>query len=293
MANIISGIELSAKLKASFCKEVQALKAKGVVPGLGVILVGDNPASHSYVTAKEQDCKEVGILSKDCRLSSSTTQEELLAIIEEMNNDPTLHGILVQLPLPKTIEQQKIIYAISPQKDVDGFHPVSIGKMVLGEETFLPCTPHGVIKLLEFANIPTQAKEVVIIGRSNIVGKPLANLLLRRGLYGDATVSVCHSATPDIAKISKQADILIVAVGSPNIVTANMVKPGAIVIDVGVNRIPDSTKKSGFRLCGDVDFESVKEVAKAITPVPGGVGPMTRTMLLYNIIQSAKRSLLS
>lgn len=291
MAQIISGLELSSSLKASFVAEVEALKKSGVTPGLGVILVGENPASKSYVTAKEKDCEEVGIYSQDCRLSESTTEEELLAIIKTMNSDDRLDGILVQLPLPKHINEQKVIYAIDPKKDVDGFHPVSIGKMMLGEKTFLPCTPHGVVKMLESANIKTAGKKVVIVGRSNIVGKPLANLLVGKGDYANATVTVCHTATANLKAETLQADILIAAAGSPKMISGDMVREGAVVIDVGVNRIADATKKSGFALCGDVDFESVEPKASFITKVPGGVGPMTRTMLLYNIIESAKQRL--
>lgn len=291
MATIINGATLSATMKADFIKKVAVLKEKGITPGLGVILVGENPASKSYVTAKEQDCQEVGIYSQDCRVPESTTEEELLSIIDKMNHDDRLDGILVQLPLPKHINEQKVIDAISPSKDVDGFHPVNIGKMVLGEKTFLPCTPHGVIKMLEASGISVSGKKVVIVGRSNIVGKPLANLLIQRAPYGNATVTVCHTATLALKEHTLQADILIAAAGCAKMIKADMVKEQAVVIDVGVNRIPDSSKKSGFRLVGDVDFDAVEKKASAITPVPGGVGPMTRTMLLYNILQSAENRL--
>lgn len=292
MAKMINGLELSAKMKAQFIEKVKSLKEQGVIPGLGVILVGENPASQSYVTAKERDCQEVGIYSQDCRVAESTSEAELLEIIHRMNQDDRLDGILVQLPLPKHINEQKVINAISAEKDVDGFHPISIGKMMLGEKTFLPCTPHGVIKMLEFADIPVSGKKVVIVGRSNIVGKPLANLLIQRGTYANATVTVCHTGTKDLKAETLQADILIAAAGSPQMIGADMVKEGTVVIDVGVNRIPDSSKKSGFRLVGDVDFTEIEKKASAITPVPGGVGPMTRTMLLYNILQSAENRLM-
>lgn len=284
---LISGVEISAAMKEELRGKVEELAARGVVPGLGVVLVGDDPASRSYVTAKERDCEEVGIFSADHRLPVETTEAELLQLISEMNADDKLDGILVQLPLPKHIDEEKIIMAIDPCKDVDGFHPVSVGKMMLGQKTFLPCTPHGVIKMLEAADVKVSGSKVVIVGRSNIVGKPLANLLIQRGPYANATVTVCHTGTRDLKGEILQADIVIAAAGVPKMITGDMVREGAVVIDVGINRIPDATKKSSFRLCGDVDFDSVVEKASFITPVPGGVGPMTRAMLLSNIVESA------
>ncbi len=288
-AKIISGLELSASMKENIKDRVSKLKEKGVTPGLAVVLVGNNPASQSYVTAKEKDCEEVGIYSEDIRIPAETTEAELLALIDRLNKDEKLDGILVQLPLPKHIDEQKIIMAIAPSKDVDGFHPVSVGKMMLGQETFLPCTPHGVIKMLESANVKTSGKKVVVVGRSNIVGKPLANLLINRGDYANATVTICHTGTADLKAETLQADVVIAAAGVPKMINADMVREGAVVIDVGVNRIPDETKKSGFRLVGDVDYEPLLEKASFITPVPGGVGPMTRTMLLENIVVSASK----
>ena len=226
---------------------------------------------------------------KSIRLPESTTEQELLKIIDELNNDKSVHGILVQLPLPKHIDEEKVIMAISPEKDVDGFHPVSVGNMMIGKKSYLPCTPHGVLVLLKTMNIETNGKHAVIVGRSNIVGKPLAILLARK--EANSTVTICHTGTKDIASFTKQADILIAAVGRPNTITADMVKPGATVIDVGVNRIPDDTKKSGFRLVGDVDFDAVKEVASFITPVPRGVGPMTIAMLMHNTLEAALNTL--
>jgi len=288
MANIIDGKQVAADIRAELKAEVASLKEKGIVPGLGVILVGEDPASRSYVTAKEKACEEAGIYSDDNRLPADTSSEDLLALIDKMNKDPKIHGILVQLPLPKHMDESEMLRAVVPEKDVDGFHPVNVGKMVLGEKAFLSCTPHGIIKLLEKSGTETKGRHVVVVGRSNIVGKPVANMLLQKKEGANATVTVCHTGTPDIGHFSKQADILIVAAGRPNTVTADMVKDGAVVIDVGVNRIEDASKKNGFRLVGDVDFESVSKKASLITPVPGGVGPMTITMLLYNTVESAK-----
>ena len=265
------------------------IKTKGINPCLAVILVGENPASVSYVTGKQKALAEVGMLDKSIKLPESTTEEELLNLIDELNKDDSVHGILVQLPLPKHINEQKVILAISPDKDVDGFHPVSVGNLVIGNKSYLPCTPHGIIVLLKKMGIETDGKNAVVIGRSNIVGKPVALLLTRREC--NATVTICHTGTKNLAEITKQADILIAAVGKPQTVTADMVKPGAAVIDVGVNRIPDETKKSGFRLVGDVDFEAVKEIASFITPVPRGVGPMTIAMLMQNTLEAAMEKL--
>lgn len=289
-AQIIDGKQVAADMRAELKAEVGELKTQGIVPGLGVILVGDDPASRSYVTAKERACEEMGIYSDDNRLPAEATQEELMALVEKMNNDPKINGILVQLPLPKGLNEAEVLLAIDPDKDVDGFHPTNVGKMVVGEKAFLPCTPHGVIQLLLRSEVKIEGAEVVIVGRSNIVGKPLANMLIQKNEKGNATVTVCHTRTKDLAFHTKQADIVIAAAGRPNTITADMVKEGVVVIDVGVNRVEDATKKKGYRLAGDVDFEAVKEKASFITPVPGGVGPMTITMLLYNTVESAKRA---
>ena len=289
-ARIIDGKELARRLRAEIAAGVAELKARtGSVPGLAVILVGDNPASVSYVTAKEKACGEVGMLSREIRLPAETTEAELLARIRELNADPAIHGILVQLPLPRHIREKAVIDAIAPEKDVDGFTPVNVGRMLIGEPCFLPCTPHGIIKLVEFGGMNLAGKHVVVIGRSNIVGKPVAALLARKET--NATVTLCHTGTPDIAAFTRQADAVVVATGRPGTLTGDMLKPGAVVIDVGVNRVPDPSKPKGFRLVGDADFASCAAVASAITPVPGGVGPMTITMLLWNTLESAKRAL--
>jgi len=277
-------------MRAELKQETAKLKEKGIVPGLGVILVGEDPASKSYVTAKERACEEIGIYSDDNRLPAETSQRDLLALVEKMNNDPKINGILVQLPLPKGLDESEVLLAIDPAKDVDGFHPMNVGKMVVGEKAFLPCTPHGVIQLLIRSNVKLEGAEVVIVGRSNIVGKPLANMLIQKSPTGNATVTVCHTRTRNLAEHTRRADIVIAAAGRPGTITADMVKDGVVVIDVGVNRVEDPTKKKGYRLVGDVDFEAVKEKASLITPVPGGVGPMTITMLLYNTVQSAKKA---
>jgi methylenetetrahydrofolate dehydrogenase (NADP+)/methenyltetrahydrofolate cyclohydrolase len=289
-AQIIDGKQVAADMRAELKDEVAKLKEKGIVPGLGVILVGEDPASQSYVTAKERACENIGLYSDDNRLSADTSQEELMALVEKMNKDPKINGILVQLPLPKGLNEAEVLLAIDPAKDVDGFHPVNVGKMVVGEKAFLPCTPHGVIQLLKRSGVAIEGAEVVIVGRSNIVGKPLANMLIQKKPNANATVTVCHTRTKDLNYHTKRADIVIAAAGRPNTVTADMVKEGVVVIDVGVNRVEDATKKRGYRLVGDVDFEAVKEKASFITPVPGGVGPMTITMLLYNTVESAKRA---
>ncbi len=289
-AQIIDGKQVAADMRAELKQETAKLKEKGIVPGLGVILVGEDPASKSYVTAKERACEEIGIYSDDNRLPAETSQRDLLALVEKMNNDPKINGILVQLPLPKGLDESEVLLAIDPAKDVDGFHPMNVGKMVVGEKAFLPCTPHGVIQLLIRSNVKLEGAEVVIVGRSNIVGKPLANMLIQKSPTGNATVTVCHTRTRNLAEHTRRADIVIAAAGRPGTITADMVKDGVVVIDVGVNRVEDPTKKKGYRLVGDVDFEAVKEKASLITPVPGGVGPMTITMLLYNTVQSAKKA---
>ncbi len=291
MATIIDGKQMAASMRAEIKDKVAELKkTSGITPGLAVILVGDNPASKSYVTAKEKACAEAGIASFDCRIPESTTEAELLEIIEKFNNDAAVHGILVQLPLPSHINEDKIITAIHPDKDVDGFHPMNVGRMLIGEKCFLPCTPHGILQMLKRSGVKVAGAHAVVVGRSNIVGKPVACLLMQKSDLGNATVTLCHTRTRDLASFTRQADILIVASGHPNTVTADMVKPGAIVIDVGVNRVEDASAPRGYRLVGDVDFEGVKEVASLITPVPGGVGPMTITMLLYNTLESAQQS---
>ena len=287
-AKIIDGKEISETIRGELKNRISVLKEKGITPGLGVILVGNNPASRSYVTAKERACDSIGIYSDDNRLPEDVTETDLLKKINEMNVDPKIHGILVQLPLPKHINESTVLLAIDPKKDVDGFHPINVGKMMIGEDTFFPCTPHGVLQMLLRSKIETSGKHVVVIGRSNIVGKPVANMLLQKRDGANATVTLCHTGTKSIESHTLQADILIAASGFPNTVTADMVKPGAVVIDVGVNRIEDNTKKSGYRLVGDVDYDGVSAIASAITPVPGGVGPMTITMLLYNTVLSAE-----
>jgi methylenetetrahydrofolate dehydrogenase (NADP+)/methenyltetrahydrofolate cyclohydrolase len=291
-AKIIDGKQIAAQMREELKQKVAQLKTKGITPGLAVILVGEDPASKSYVTAKEKACEEIGMYSSDNRLPASTGQTEVMALIEELNHDPKIHGILVQLPLPKQINEDTVLLAIDPKKDVDGFHPVNVGKMVVGQRAYFPCTPHGVIQLLTRSGVKLDGAEVVVVGRSNIVGKPVANMLIQKSPTGNATVTVCHTRTTNLADHVRRADIIIAAAGRPNTITADMVKPGAVVIDVGVNRIEDATKKNGYRLVGDVDFEAVKEKASLITPVPGGVGPMTITMLLYNTVESAEQTIL-
>jgi len=290
-ATVLSGKELAKKMRAQLAQEVQILQEKGITPGLTVILVGQDPASQSYVKAKGRACSEIGIRGRDIKLPEDTSQESLLNHIDTLNEDPSVHGILVQLPLPPHIDTDKVIQRISPDKDVDGFHPVNLGKMVLGKKTFLPCTPHGVIKMLEAAGIDIPGKNIVIMGRSNIVGKPLAVMLMQKGPLANATVTVCHTKTKNLKAHTLEADIIVAAVGRPEVLTADMVKEGAIIIDVGVNRVEDPQAGRGYRLVGDVDFSEVKEKAAFITPVPGGVGPMTITMLLFNTVESAQKGL--
>ncbi len=287
-AKTIDGKKLAEETRAEIARGVAALKEeKGVTPGLAVILVGDNPASVSYVTAKEKACREAGMLSREIRMPATVAEDELIAEIERFNADPAIHGILVQLPLPKGFSEKRVIDAIAPEKDVDGFTPVNVGKMLIGDDCFLPCTPHGIIKLIEVTGMELAGKHAVVIGRSNIVGKPVAALLSRKSV--NATVTLCHTGTKDLAAFTRTADVVVVAAGRPNTLTGDMLKPGAVVIDVGVNRVPDVTKEKGYRLCGDADFDSCAQVASAITPVPGGVGPMTITMLLWNTLESARR----
>lgn len=289
MATIIDGKQIAADTRAEVAERTAKLKEKGITPCLAVILVGENPASVSYVTGKRKALAECGMEDRSLDLPAETTEAELLDLIAKLNADDSVHGILVQLPLPKHIDEEKVLLAIDPAKDVDGFHPVNVGNMVIGKKAFLPCTPHGIIVLLQKMGIETSGKHAVVIGRSNIVGKPVSLLLARRDT--NCTVTMCHTGTKNMAEIVKQADIIVAASGHPNTVTADMVKDGAVVIDVGVNRIPDATKKSGFRLVGDVDFEAIKEKASFITPVPGGVGPMTIAMLMVNTLESAENKL--
>jgi len=288
-AQILDGKSIAQEIREGIKKEVMELKERhGVVPGLVTILVGENPASVSYVTAKQRTAHELGFYSVQENLPENVSEDELLKLIDKYNRDEKIHGILVQLPLPKHINERKVLYAIDPRKDVDGFHPVNVGKLVIGEPCFIPCTPYGILILLVKTGVPVEGADVVVIGRSNIVGKPIANLLMqKRKPVGNATVTVCHTGTKDIASHSRRADILIVAAGVPKFVTADMVKEGAVVIDVGVNRI-GTTPDGKAKLCGDVDFDAVKEKASFITPVPGGVGPMTITMLMKNTLESAK-----
>ncbi|WP_191013547.1 bifunctional methylenetetrahydrofolate dehydrogenase/methenyltetrahydrofolate cyclohydrolase FolD [Treponema zioleckii] len=288
-AQIIDGKAIALEVRAGVAEKVKALKEKGVNPCLAVILVGENPASVSYVTGKRKALAEAGMVDRSENLPENTTEEELLALIDKLNKDDSVHGILVQLPLPKHINEDKVIMAIAPSKDVDGFHPVSVGNMMIGRPGFLPCTPHGIIVLLKRMGIQTSGKHAVVIGRSNIVGKPVSILLARKET--NCTVTICHTGTKDIGSFTKNADIIVVASGHPHTLTKEMVKPGAVVIDVGVNRIPDASKKSGFRLIGDADFDDLKEIASYITPVPGGVGPMTIAMLIYNTLEAAENSI--
>ncbi|MBI4300992.1 MAG: bifunctional methylenetetrahydrofolate dehydrogenase/methenyltetrahydrofolate cyclohydrolase FolD, partial [Chloroflexi bacterium] len=284
-AKIIDGNKIAEEIRAEVAAQVQDLKERqNISPGLAVVLVGENPASVSYVTGKAKACQETGIHEETIRLPESTTEEELLALIDRLNQDPHFHGILVQMPLPKRINENKIINALKPEKDVDGFHPVNVGKLLIGEPNFIPCTPHGVQQMLIRSGYDPSGKHVVICGRSNLVGKPLAAILVQKREGANATVTICHTGSKNMGNYTRQGDILVAAAGSPRLITADMVKEGAVVIDVGVNRVSDPTRKSGFRLVGDVDFEAVKEKAEAITPVPGGVGPMTVTMLLVNTV---------
>ena len=287
-AKIISGTEVAKQIREDLAKEVVMLKEKfNVVPGLVTILVGENPASVSYVTGKQKTAKELGFYSIQDNQPADIPETKLLELINQYNKDPRIHGILVQLPLPKHVNETKVLYAIDPRKDVDAFHPVNVGKMMIGEADYLPCTPAGIQQLLIRSGVKTDGAEVVVLGRSNIVGKPIANILLQKQKGANATVTICHTGTKDTAFHTRRADILIVAAGKPKAVTADMVKEGAVVIDVGVNRIGLS-KEGKAILCGDVDFETVKEKAGFITPVPGGVGPMTITMLMANTVKAAK-----
>lgn len=287
-AKIISGTEVARQIREELKQEIVRLKEKhNLVPGLVTVLVGADPASQSYVGGKEKTSIELGIYSERHDLPEETTQDELLALVDRLNKDPRIHGILVQLPLPKHLDETEVLFAINPKKDVDGFHPVNVGKLMIGEPDYLPCTPHGIQQLLIRTGVQVEGAEVVVVGRSNIVGKPIANILLQKRTGANATVTICHTGTRDISFHTRRADILIVAAGRPKAVTADMVKEGAVVIDVGVNQV--GTTAEGKRiLVGDVDFEGVKEKASAITPVPGGVGPMTITMLMVNTVKAAR-----
>jgi methylenetetrahydrofolate dehydrogenase (NADP+) / methenyltetrahydrofolate cyclohydrolase len=285
---VIDGTALAARMQGEVARRVAVLGAKGVTPGLTVVLVGDDPASAVYVGAKERTCVELGMQGETIRLPATTNQAELLSIVDRLNADPAVHGILVQMPLPKGIDPDAIVRRIRPDKDVDGFHPVNVGKLWIGErDGFAPCTPSGVLYMLRTYGVTTAGADCVIVGRSNIVGKPMAALMVQPGV--DSTVTMCHSKTRDLAEHTRRADILIVAAGRAEMVTGDMVKPGAVVVDVGMNRIPDATRKSGTRLVGDVAFESVREVASLITPVPGGVGKMTIAMLMANTVKAAEQ----
>ncbi|MBU4186513.1 MAG: bifunctional methylenetetrahydrofolate dehydrogenase/methenyltetrahydrofolate cyclohydrolase FolD [Proteobacteria bacterium] len=290
-AKIISGTEIAKEIRVELKKEIAELKEKhGLTPGLATVLVGDDPASKVYVGQKDKSCNNLGIYSRMINLPADASEEDLLKLVDELNNDSNIHGILIQLPLPKHINETRVLYAIDPNKDVDGFHPVNVGKMVIGEKCFLPCTPHGVLELLSRSGVKTEGAEVVIVGRSNIVGKPVLNLMLQKRPSGNATVTLCHTRTKDLSFHTKRADILIVATGHPKTVTGDMVSEGVVVIDVGVNRI-GKTPEGKAILVGDVEFDSVKEKAAAITPVPGGVGPMTIVMLMTNTVEAARNTL--
>ena len=281
---MIDGKVVAKAVKEDVAGRVQALKAKGIRPGLATVLVGDDPASHVYVRNKQRTCEELGMYTVGHHLPPTTSQDELLGLVHRLNDDPAIHGILVQLPLPKPLRSEPILNAMSPHKDVDGLHPFNMGKLLMGEPRFVPCTPAGVLAMLDYYKLPIEGKAAVVVGRSNLVGKPSALLLMHR----HATVTVCHSKTLDLAGVCRRADIVVAAMGSARSITAGMVREGVVVIDVGTNSVPDASKKSGQRLVGDVDFETVREKAAAITPVPGGVGPMTRAMLLWNTVLAAE-----
>jgi len=289
-AQIISGKDIAAEIRAELTEEVARLKDDlGVTPGLATVLVGEDPASQMYVGMKNKTAGEMGIYSRQITLDAETSEDELLGVVAGLNADPAINGILVQIPLPDHIEEGKVLEAIHPSKDVDGFHPVNVGRLSTGSgDFFAPCTPAGVIEMLMRSGHDPSGKHVVVVGRSNLVGKPVAALLIRKERGGNATVTVCHSRTPDLGAVTRTADILIVAMGRPEMITADMVRPGAVVIDVGTSRVEDPTQDKGYRVCGDVLFDEVAKVAAAISPVPGGVGPMTITMLLSNTVKSAR-----
>lgn len=290
-ARLLDGTAIANTIRADIAKDVAGLVAGGVQPGLAVVIVGDDPASRVYVASKGKACLEAGMHSETIRLPDTATEAELLAIVDRLNADPRIHGFLVQLPLPKHIRTERVLLRIDPKKDVDGFHPMNVGRVSVGDPSaFRPATPYGCQQMLIRAGIETKGAHAVIVGRSNIVGKPIANLLVQDTPGGNATVTICHSRSRDLQAITRQADILVVAIGKPEFVTADMVKPGAVVVDVGINRVPDATRPKGYRIVGDVAFEPVAQVASWITPVPGGVGKMTIAMLLCNTVQAAKQS---
>jgi len=291
-ARLIDGAAIAAQLREELSGRIGALRARGVAPGLAVILAGDNPASISYVRGKTRACAELGIVSETLRPPAAISEAELLGIVADLNADARFHGILVQLPLPGHLDEHRITRAVAPHKDVDGLHPINLGLLLRGEGRLLPCTPAGVQQLLLRSGHDPAGRHVVICGRSNLVGKPLAAILLQKAEGANATVTICHTATPDLARFSRTADILVAAMGRPRAITADMVRPGAVVIDVGTNRVPDPSRKSGYHLAGDVDFDGVARVASALTPVPGGVGPMTVTMLLANTVRAAETAAL-
>jgi methylenetetrahydrofolate dehydrogenase (NADP+)/methenyltetrahydrofolate cyclohydrolase len=289
-ARILDGAVLADQIRREVGLEAAALAAKGIKPGLAVVLVGDNPASQLYVRSKGKACEEAGMHSETIRLPATASEAELLHVVDRLNTDPAIHGFLIQLPLPKHISSDRVLLAIDPAKDVDGFHPVNVGKVVIGDPTgFKPATPFGVQQMLIRSGIETKGANVVVLGRSNIVGRPMMNLLIQDGPGGNATVTICHSRSRDLPSITRGADILVAAIGKPRFVTADMVKPGAVVIDVGINRVEDASAPKGYKIVGDVDYEAVSEVASAITPVPGGVGRMTIAMLLMNTLQAARQ----
>ncbi|HEV8455959.1 MAG TPA: bifunctional methylenetetrahydrofolate dehydrogenase/methenyltetrahydrofolate cyclohydrolase FolD [Gemmatimonadales bacterium] len=290
-ARILDGTAVAKAIRQEVAAEVSRLRSRGRKPGLAAVLVGEDPASAVYVRAKGKACEEAGMHSVTVRLPAETPEPDLLATVDGLNADPEINGILVQLPLPKHINSEKVLRRIDPSKDVDGFHPVNVGKLVTGDKTaFRPATPYGVQQMLIRSGIETKGAHAVIVGRSNIVGRPMANLLIQHGPGGDATVTVCHSRTRDLPSVTRLADILIAAIGKPEFVTADMVRPGAVVIDVGINRVDDASRPKGYRLVGDVAYDSVAQIASAITPVPGGVGPMTIAMLLQNTLQAMQQA---
>jgi methylenetetrahydrofolate dehydrogenase (NADP+) / methenyltetrahydrofolate cyclohydrolase len=287
-AALIDGVAIGRLVREDVARDVARLKAHGVVPGLSVVLVGDDPASAVYVRSKGKACEEAGMRGETIRLPADTSEAQLLEQVDALNDDPRVHGILVQMPLPKHMSADKVIRRIRPDKDVDGFHPVNVGKLSIGErDGFVPCTPAGAIELLVRSGVETRGKDAVIVGRSNIVGKPMAALLVQDAPGGNATVTVCHSRTSDLAAHTRRADILVAAIGRPEMITGDMIKPGAVVIDVGINRVNDPSSPKGYRIVGDVAFASARQVASLITPVPGGVGPMTIAMLMKNTVRAA------
>ena len=288
-AEIIDGKAISAQIREEVRLDVESLAARGVVPGLATVLIGENPASATYVRSKQRACEKAGIHSRDIRLPQDTSESKLLSTVSELNEDSDIDGILVQLPLPSQIDPQRVIMSIDPAKDVDGFHPVNLGKLLSGEDAYYPCTPHGILVMLERSGVAVEGRHVVVVGRSNIVGKPLAALLMQKRSGANATVTVCHSRTTDLAAHTRRADILVAAAGQVGFITGDMVGKGATVVDVGINRVDDPEAKKGYRLVGDVEFDGASQHASRITPVPGGVGPMTIAMLLTNTVESARR----